>query len=149
MPRDPFQFLKDLPPAKRITLLLLAAIKQAGGQITLSLQDVTSVEDGSGLFNSIDDTGTSLVLRFARRGAEAYFVSDDDPPSPPRPSRSVSRTPIVDDSPAPPRHSVHSDMDLAMKEEEMIQRQKMAAQERLRQARAEAGAVPWRTVRPQ
>lgn len=150
MARDPFQFLKDLPPAKRITLLLLACIKQAGGQITLSLQDVTSVEDGSGVFNSVDDTGTNLVLRFARRGAEAYFVSDDEPTSPPRPSRSPSRTPTVEESPAP-RHSVHSDMDLAMREEEMLQHQRAVAQEKLRQARAEAGAMPWRTVpnRPQ
>ena len=42
----------------------------------------------------------------------------------------------------------HDDMDLAMREEEMATRSESAQRERLRQARAAAGAVPWRTVPP-
>jgi hypothetical protein len=39
-------------------------------------------------------------------------------------------------------------MDLAMREEEMAQRAQTAQQEHLRQARADAGAMPWRTSPP-
>ena len=147
--RNPFAFLDEESPNRRIMLLLLAIIKKSGGSVSLSLEDITSVEDGASFHKEPDDKGTSLVLRFARRGAEAYFLSPtEDKPLPPKQKSSVQRSQMEEASEFPSatkRHAVHDDLDLAMREEEMAQRSQTAQRERLQQARADAGAMPWRT----
>lgn len=151
-PRDPFAFLDAEPPQRRVLILLLAILRKQGGELSLSLDDLTAIDDGSSFHKFPDDKGTSLVLRFARRGAEAIFLSPTaEEPSQTRPrtirSPQGSTSDRQESSPSlqPPRHAVHDDIDLAMREEEMAQRAHSAQQERLRQARAEAGAMPWRT----
>ena len=149
--RNPFAFLDDESPNRRIMLLLLALIRKSGGSVSLSLDDITSVEDGASFHKEPDDKGTSLVLRFARRGAEAYFLPATEDPSQIKPSRLAQRSssqssPTGDTLlPSSPRHAVHDDLDLAMREEEMAQRSQTAQRERLQQARADAGEMPWRT----
>lgn len=148
-PRNPFAFLDDESPARKTLLLLLAILRKSGGEVTLSLDDITAIDDGSSFHKFPSDSGTSLVLRFARRGAEAYFLTaTEEQPSPTTPIRSRLRP--QPQSPAPelstsPRHSIHDDMDLAMREEEMAERARSAQDQRLRQARADSGAMPWRT----
>lgn len=147
-PRDPFAFLDQETPTRKTLLLLLAVIKKQGGEISLSLEDLTSIEDGASFHKYPSDTGSSLVLRYARRGAEAYFLSATE--EQPLKSKTISRSREIpsDSSEAPhqtPRHSVHSDIDLALREEEMATRAQNAQKERMRQARAEAGAMPWTT----
>jgi hypothetical protein len=143
-PRDPFAFLDAESAQRRVLILLLAILRKSGGEVTLDLADLTAIDDGASFHKYPSDTGTSLVLRFARRGAEAYFLSpaeaDASKPTPTRSSR-----PTVETSPSQPRHAVHDDIDLAMREEEMAARASTAQADRLRQARAEAGAMPWRT----
>lgn len=148
--RNPFAFLDSETQQRRVLLLLLALIKKQGGTVSLSVDDLTSIDDGSSFSKEPDDKGTSLMLRFARRGSEAYFLTptpeEGSPSSTPKTSRVSPRT---SEDPLPtPRHAIHDDMDLAMREEEMATRAEQAQQKRLRQARAEAGAMPWRT-RPQ
>jgi hypothetical protein len=157
--RDPFAFLDAEAPQRRVLLLLLAILRKQGGELTLTLEDLTAIEDGASFHKYPSDTGTSLVLRFARKGAEAYFLTppEADPSTPARsPSMATAtRHPKADADPppypspsAPTRHAVHDDLDLAMREEEMATRATRAQQERLRQARADAGAMPWRTQPP-
>jgi hypothetical protein len=148
MPRNPFAFLDDETPQRKTLLLLLAILHKQGGEVKLDLADLTAIEDGASFHKYPDDTGTSLVLRFARKGAEAYFLSAEAEPSQtkPRPSRSPQTS--VESSSPPTRHAIHDDMDLAMREEEMATRSELAQREKLRQARAEAGAMPWRTSPP-
>jgi hypothetical protein len=148
-PRNPFAFLDDETPQRKTLLLLLAILHKHGDTVELSLADLTAIEDGASFHKYPDDTGTSLVLRFARKGAEAYFLSaTEESPSKPR-TTSRATPPLDTQSPAPPpRHAIHDDMDLAMREEEMATRSETAQRERLRQARAEAGAMPWRNVPP-
>ena len=144
-PRNAFAFLDAESKDRTLLLLLLALIRKQGGEVSLSLADLTAIEDGASFHKYPDDTGTSLVLRFARKGAEAIFLSPmEDQPSKPTisPRAQAMRS---SEASAVPRHAVHDDIDLAMREEEMAQRAQTAQQERLRQARAEAGAMPWRT----
>lgn len=149
MPRNAFAFLDSESKDRTLLLLLLALIRKSGGEVSLDLADLTAIEDGASFHKYPDDTGTRLVLRFARRGAEAFFLSaaaEAEPSTPPK-SRSTLR-PSATESSTLPRHAVHDDMDLAMREEEMATRSESAQRERLRQARADAGAMPWRTVPP-
>lgn len=160
-PRNPFAFLDSESRERTLLLLLLAIIRKSGGELTIDLTDLTSIEDGASFHKFPDDTGTRLMLRYARRGAEAYYLpaTEDRPSQPtPRPTRTqatVSSLPPTtspsEPSPTPPtpRHSIHDDMDLALREDEMATRARSAQQERLRQARAQAGVMPWRTERPQ
>jgi len=155
-PRNPFAFLDSESPRNRIYLFLLALLrKQPSGEVTLSLEDLTSVEEGASFHTIPDDKGTSLVLRFARRGAEAYFLTPEDQPSPPATRRTARTTQLAVppspelDSSSPPRHAIHDDLDLALREEEMATRMTTAQRQRTQQARAAAGAMPWRTERPQ
>jgi hypothetical protein len=144
-PRDPFAFLDNETAQRRVLILLLAILRKQGGELSLSLDDLTAIDDGASFHKLPDDKGTSLVLRFARRGAEAIFLSPmEDQPSKPTisPRAQAMRS---SEASAVPRHAVHDDIDLAMREEEMAQRASTAQRERLRQARAEAGAMPWRT----
>ena len=146
-PRNPFAFLDAESPERRILLLLLAILnKQPEGTITLTLSDLTAIEDGASFHKYPDDTSTLLVLRFARRGAEAVFLR----PGEAEPSPTISRRPVKLEEPpsSTPRHAIHDDIDLALREEEMAQRAKQMAAQRLREARAAAGAVPWRTEPP-
>lgn len=146
-PRDPFAFLDSETPQRKTLILLLAILRKSGGEITLSLDDLAAIDDGASFHKYPSDTGTSLVLRFARKGAEAYFLTaTEDQPSRPTISRASRPTSEPQSQTSPPiRHAVHDDIDLAMREEEMAQRAQTAQQERLRQARADAGAMPWRT----
>jgi hypothetical protein len=156
--RNPFAFLDSESKDRTLLLLLLALIRKQGGEVTLSLEDLTAVEDGASFHKYPDDRGTSLVLRYARRGAEAYFLTaSEESSSTPAKSRSTARPatarPQPDEAPSspdlpppPPRHSVHSDVDLALREEEMAEHARAVQQERLRQARAESGTLPWRTA---
>jgi hypothetical protein len=152
MARDPLAFLDDESPQRKTLLLLLALIRKQGGEVELTLDDLTAIEDGASYHKYPGDKGTSIVLRYARKGAEAYFLTEE--PSRPEKSRSTVRTVIPrpqqaeDQSlPSMPRHAVHDDVDLALREEEMAQRAQNAQRERLRQAKAEAGVMPW-TTRP-
>lgn len=154
-PRNPFAFLDTESKDRTLLLLLLALIRKSGGEVTLDLTDLTAIEDGASFHKYPDDTGTRLVLRFARRGAEAFFLPpEESSSSSPTNSRASRRTvvPSTDNAPPPspsqPRHAIHDDLDLAMREEEMATLSETAQRERLRQARAAAGAVPWRTQRP-
>ena len=144
MARNPFSFLDEETPQRRTLILLLALIRKQGGEVTLSLDDLTSIDDGSSFHKFPDDKGTSLVLRFARRGAEAYFLTANEEISSPTKSRTRQ---VREPEPLSPtlRHAVHDDVDLALREEEMAQRAESAQRDRLRQARAEAGGLPWRT----
>jgi hypothetical protein len=145
-PRDPFAFLDFETPQRKTLILLLAILRKSGGEITLSLDDLTAIDDGASFHKYPSDTGTSLVLRFARKGAEAYFLTaTEDQSSKPTISRVSTRSVADPQSQTPSRHAVHDDIDLAMREEEMAQRAQTAQADRLRQARAEAGAMPWRT----
>jgi hypothetical protein len=152
MPRNPFDFLDSATRERVLLHLLLALIKKNNGEIELSLADLTAIQDGDGFIKQPSDTDSSLVLRFARRGAEVYFLSDSEP------SRRPSKTVIVQQPdpdqpllPYPPaRRAVHSEMDLALMEEERAAKAAAAAKNRLNEARAQAGSLPWRTaVKPQ
>jgi hypothetical protein len=150
MPRNAFAFLDTESKDRTLLLLLLALIRKQGGEVSLSLADLTAIEDGASFHKYPDDTGTSLVLRFARKGAEAYFLSATAEVESSQPTKSRTSRPSIasQETPPSPRHAIHDDMDLAMREEEMATRSELAQREKLRQARAEAGAVPWRTVPP-
>lgn len=149
MSRNPFAFLDSESKDRTLLLLLLAILHKNGDSISLDLADLTAIEDGSSFHKYPSDTGTSLVLRFARKGAEAFFLPSEEA-SKPGTSRSTGRTatprqpPDVESSPLP-RHAIHDDVDLALREEEMANRAGKVQADRLRQARAEAGAMPWRT----
>lgn len=146
MARNPFAFLDTESKDRTLLLLLLALIRKQGGEVTLSLEDLTSIEDGASFHKYPDDRGTSLVLRYARRGAEAYFLTDESPSTTPKPR--TSRNQNLSPETQPVRHAIHDDVDLALREEEMATRLEAAQKHRLQQARAEAGAMPWRTVPP-
>jgi len=149
MSRNPFAFLDNESRERTLLLLLLALIRKQGGEVSLDLTDLTSIEDGASFHKYPDDTGTHLVLRFARKGAEAYFLTATED-SPSTPTRQVSKSRVADSSPSPstPRHAIHDDVDLALREEEMASRAQKAQQDRLREARAQAGAMPWRNQPP-
>ena len=148
MARNPFSFLDSESQESVLLLLLQAIIRRSDGEIELSLEELTAVNDGDSLMRYPNDKGDRLVLRFARRGAAAYFRKGDEPS---QPTTRVVRTPsssvAPESSPSSPqpRHAIHDDIDLALREDEMAQRSKTAQEARLRQARAEAGAMPWRT----
>lgn len=140
MARNPFSFLDDGPKDRTLLLLLLAMIKKNGGEVTLDLTDLTSIENGASFHKYPDDSGAHLVLRYARKGAEAFFLTETEtsnptPQSRPRPVQPQSM----------PRHALLDDVDLALREEEMAERAQRIQQERLRQARSESGSLPWRT----
>lgn len=146
--RDPFAFLDDETPQRKTLLLLLALLKKQGGEVELELSDLTSIEDGASFHKYPSDTGTRLVLRFARKGAEAYFLSET--PSTPEKSRltAPARTPRPsqgEEASSPSRHAIHDDIALAMREEEMATRAESHRREEMRKARAEAGVMPWTT----
>lgn len=154
MPRNPFEFLDAGTPERKLLVLLLAIIRKAGGEMELSLDDLTAVSDGDSFWKYPADTGSTLVLRFARKGAEAYFlaeseVSETKRPLPPPRTQAPAPQPGASQPPPPPRHAIHDDLDYALREEEMARISAEAARRRTRQAQAESGALPWRTVKPQ
>jgi hypothetical protein len=142
--RDPFAFLQSESPERVRLLLLLALVKQQGGEVKLTLQDLTSIDDGAGLFRRTSDKGDELVLCFARKGAEAYFLSE---PQPSPPTRATKVVPQSTDATVRSRSTVHNDLDLALLEEQQAERMQELLDRQTRQARREAGAVPW-TTRP-
>jgi len=147
MARNPFDFLDSGSRERTLLLLLLAIIRKQGGELELSVTDLTSVSDGDSFLKYPSDTGASLVLRYARKGAEAYFLAEDLPSPPSQPHS--NRRPQNPQPPADlPRHAIHDDVDLALREEEMMARATEAQRLRTEQARRESGAMPWRT-RPQ
>jgi hypothetical protein len=148
--RNPFAFLDSESRERTLLLLLLALIRKQGGEVSLDLTDLTSIEDGASFHKYPDDTGTHLVLRFARKGAEAYFLGAEEQPSQtkPRTIAKIVKPYSAEESPSSARHAIHDDVDLALREEEMASRAQAAQQDRLRQARADAGAMPWRTQPP-
>src|ERR1700688_4958139 len=113
-PRNPFAFLDDEPPQRKTLLLLLAILHKHGDTVELSLADLTAIEDGASFHKYPDDTGTYLVLRFARKGAEAYFLSaTEESPSQTKPRSTIrGTTPRSTEEPSGPRHAIHDDMDL-------------------------------------
>lgn len=156
MARNPFDFLDAGTKERTLLMIVLALIKRSGGELELKLEDLTSISDGDGFMKHPSDTNTSLVLRFARRGAEVFFLTEE--PSTPVKSRSTARMPIalpapVDAEVSTPspirRHSLHDDLDLALREEDMARAQAAAQKQRMTEARAASGALPWRTVRTQ
>lgn len=148
MSRNPFAFLDAESKDRTLLLLLLSLIKKQGGEVSLELTDLTSIEDGASFHKYPDDSGTKLVLRYARKGAEAYFLTGEE--STQAKSRSTVRTviprqPQAEEQSPLPRHAIHDDIDLALREDEMETRARSAQQERLRKARAESGVMPWTT----
>lgn len=152
MARNPFDFLDSGTKERTLLMIVLALIKKAGGELELSLTDLTSITDGDGFMKHPSDTGTSLVLRFARKGAEVFFLTEE--PSTPVKSRSTVRpmqlpAPVDAEQTLPPslrRHAIHDDLDLALREEDMANRSAAASKQRMQEARAASGALPWRTV---
>lgn len=142
MSRDPFSFLQSESPERVRLLLLLALVKKQGGEVSLSLQDLTSIDDGAGLFRRTSDKGDELVLCFARKGAEAYFLVE--PSSTPEPKPRLRTVQPTTETPMP-RRSVHNDLDLALLEEQQAERMQDLQSHQDRQARREAGAMPWVT----
>lgn len=154
MPRSPFEFLDSGTPERKLLLLLLAIIRKAGGQMELSLEDLTAVSEGDSFWKYPADSGSSLMLRFARKGAEAYFLAETDASEtkrtvPPKAQAIPAPQPGVSQPPPPPRHALHDDLDYALREEEMARVAAEATRKRNREARAESGVVPWRNVKPQ
>lgn len=160
MARNPFEFLDSATPERRertLLHLLMAIVRKGGGELELTLEDVTAVSDGDSLWKYPADTTTRLVLRYARKGAEAYFLADAESSEtkrtfPPRAHTMPAPQPGASQPLPPPiaaRHAVHDDLDYALKEEEMATRMAAAARLRNQQARAESGAMPWRSVKPQ
>ena len=152
MARNPFDFLDSGSRERTLLLLLLALIRKQGGEVELSVTDLTSVGDGDSFLKYPADNGASLVLRFARRGAEAYFLAEEQSSTPVK-SRSTPRTATppapADEAPLPsPRHAIHDDLDLALQEEQMAEKAARLQRDRLNRERAASGALPWRT-RPQ
>jgi hypothetical protein len=168
MARNPFEFLDAGSRERTLLVLLLALIRKAGGELELSIPDLVGISDGDSFIKYPADTGTTLVLRYARKGAEAYFLSEQPSttsnpsstrspagtrtPTPPQIHPSPATWPTTsptDPSTSPPRHAVHDDLNLALLEEEISQRASAAARRRQQAARAESGTLPWRTVKPQ
>lgn len=142
MARNPFQFLDGESESRRLLLLLEAIIRKQGGEIRLSIGDVTSIEDGSCVFRSV--SGDELVLRFAEK-AEAIFLLEGEP----RQTRQNLTRQSVQPLQPSNRHAIHDDIAMALKEEELANRLQSIQKERLQRARAEAGAMPWRNEKPQ
>ena len=157
MARNPFEFLDSGSRERTLLHLLLAIIRKSGGELELTLEDLTAVSDGDSFWKYPADTGSRLVLRFARKGAEAYFLAESDLSEtkrtiPPRTQATPAPQPGASPPPSPspsPRHAMHDDLDYALREEEMARQAAEAARRRTRQAQAEAGTLPWRTVKPQ
>jgi hypothetical protein len=162
MPRNPFAFLDDGTKDRTLMLLLLAILRKQGGELILDLTDLTSIEDGASFHKYPDDTGSRLVLRYARRGAEAFFLRDADSDLTSRPTTTTRRPASASSPPPPPlspsaeslpstplRHALHDDVDLALRESQMAEHAERAQRERLRQAREQSGALPWTIRRPQ
>lgn len=156
MAHNPFEFVDSGSRERTLLHLLLAILRKSGGELKLSLEDLTAVADGDSMWKYPADTETSLVLRFARKGAEAYFLADAESsetkkPFPPR-TQIPAAQPAASQPPlllTPARHAVHTDLDYALREEQMAQDAAAAARERNRQARSQSGALPWRTVKSQ
>ena len=153
MARNLFEFVDASSREGTLLVLLLALIRKSGGELELSLQDLTAIDPGDCFVKYPGDSGTTLVLRFARKGAEAYFLKESEPstrsnPLPMRVKSSEDSQPVT---PTPPQHRavVHDNLDLALREEEMAMRAAAVAKQRQQTARAESGALPWRTVKPQ
>jgi len=147
MPRNPFAFL-DTESKDRLLLLLLQVLvkREPSGQVEIDLTEITSLSEGDSLLKYPSDKGDKLVLRFAKKGAEAFFLPDGET-SRPEKSRStvrpaMPRTPM-EGEPSYPRHAIHDDVDLALREEEMAATAQASQKERLKRARAEAGLYPW------
>ena len=144
MARDPFAFLDASAKERTLLVLLLAMIRKSGGEVELDLSELTSISDGDSFLKYPSERGDKLVLRYARKGAEAYFLGSEEasPPSRRPTIQPYVKSPLSQES---PRNAVHDDVDLAMREEEMASRAERAQADRLRQARAAAGVMPWRT----
>jgi hypothetical protein len=160
MPRNPFAFLDDGSKDRTLMLLLLAILRKQGGELILDLTDLTSIDDGASFHKYPDDTGSRLVLRYARRGAEAFFLRDADSDLTSRPTTTTRRPPSASSLPPPSpsaeslpltplRHALHDDVDLALRESQMAEHAERTQRERLRQAREQSGALPWTIRRPQ
>jgi len=144
MSRNPFAFLDNESRDRTLLLLLLAILHKQGDTIELDLSDLTAIEDGASFHKYPSDSGTKLVLRFARKGAEAYFLTGEESSQAKSQPKVRAFVPRPADQPSS-RHAVHDDIDLAMREEEMATRAENARLEQLRKARAEAGVMPWTT----
>jgi hypothetical protein len=179
MARNPFDFLDQGSRERTLLVLLLALIRKSGGELELTIPDLVGISDGDSFIKYPADTGTSLVLRYARKGAEAFFLTEQPSPNSPSSQRSTQATrtstppqplpspatwdttsptdpstvPSDRESPpsasSPARHAMHEDLNYSLLEEEMAQRSAAAQRRRNQQARAAEGALPWRTVKPQ
>jgi hypothetical protein len=154
MSRNPFAFLATLTKEDQLLTILQAVIKKQGGEVRLAVADLTDPDTGDALFQYPSDNGAELVVRFARKGATAYF-KPEEPLSEPRlnpkirqPVRSPSLEIDQNLERSPVRHSVHSDLDLALLEEEREQKMAARAREADLARRAETGVYPWETRRP-
>lgn len=149
MSRDPFAFLGDLSRDAVLLTILQAVIKKSGGEVRLEPADLMAIDPGDAMLKYLSDKGDELIVRFARKGAEAYFVPEDSS-SKTEKSRSnriaMPRQETVDVE-QPSRHAVHDDLDLALREEQIINRSNAAQKKRVQEARAQSGMPPW-TTRP-
>lgn len=154
MPRNLFAFLESESRDRRNILFLAALVKRQGGSVSITATELTDIEDGAGVFINRGDKPDELVLSFARKGAEAYFLAEGQPSTSPTPSRVRAVIPNRDltqpSQPSPQsRHYVPSDLELAMMEEERNERQSERMSEVERQALREAGLLPWTNRPPQ
>lgn len=150
MPRNLFAFLESESRERRNILFLAALIKRNGGSVVISATELTDIDDGAGVFINRGDKPDELVLSFARKGAEAYFLAEGQQSTPPT-SRTRVITPRVpsDPSSSPRRSHVPTDLELALMEEERNERRSERTSEVERKAAAEAGLLPWTNRPPQ
>jgi hypothetical protein len=104
MARNPFDFLDAGSSERTLLVLLLALIRKSGGELELSIPDLTAINEGDSFVKYPSDSGTSLVLRFARKGAEAYFLAEA-PSASTNPSSTRSTVVTKRSTPLPSRPS--------------------------------------------
>jgi hypothetical protein len=150
MSRNPFAFLATLTKEDALLTLLQAAVKKSGGEIRLQVAELTELDTGDALLQYPSDKGDELVVRFARKGATAYFKPEETSSTPEK-SRVRAVIPRQQEEPlsrSPIRHSVHDDLELALMEEEREKIMSKRAREQELQRRAESGVYPWETRKP-
>jgi hypothetical protein len=105
MSRNLFAFIESESRERRNILFLAALIRRNGGSVTLTASELTEIDDGAGVFINRGDKPDELVLCFARKGAEAYFLAEQ--PSSPEPKTRTRPSPLAQPS-SPQRNSVHT-----------------------------------------
>jgi hypothetical protein len=146
MPRDPFQFLDNMSQQNMLVHLLTAIIHKAGDELELTLDDLYAIDPADSFGRYPGSNKNTLMLRFAKKGAQLYFAEGTSQTTSPAP-RSTRVQPAQE--PERPRHAMHSDLDYLLREQELAEHAQATARRRQQEARAADGTLPWRTVKPQ